>query len=298
MAGRVLAFILSLAGVSGLITAALTAAENQVAADTLLVQGSPPLSSDMVDHRIAVWESFLQVRFTDAQRAQLRDLIVADWQKDDKKAIKDALEDLKLYDQPAQLEKLRAVNQDSFVENLRAKKDAQGTILLAAFEAAHPDKKDIMRPRGYGDLVGIWSRGDAMPMRSNPITGRLEGISFSESSIIRIFSDGRFQHAWLHRHCGNGDRCCNEYSTAIQGGLAIEGQNFVLSGESGKLDYKNPCIPATNTTKALGPQRETVGWSLKHDPSNNALVLCLTEEPFQLSEQAQHHAVCYAKKRP
>jgi Spy/CpxP family protein refolding chaperone len=295
MLARFLALTLSIAGVTGVLTPARSAAQNQ--AGTILAPGSPPLTSDMVDHRVAVWEAFLQVHFTDDQKVRLRDAMITAWRKHDKDEIQQTLGDLKYYGQQAQIDSTRSANQANFVENLRAHpKDEECITLLEAFEAAHPDRKDVMSSRGYGDLIGTWSRGDALPSQRNPLTGRLEGISFSESSVLKIFSDGRFQHAWLHHHCPDGDRCCTEYATTMQGGISVEGQTLVLSGQSGDLVYKNPCAPNTSTTKSLGPQRETVGWSLKHDRGENAPLLCLEEEPFPLPGQTQHNAVCYTKQ--
>ena len=284
-AGRALTLLFSLA-LGGL-----------VAQETILVAGSPPLTSQMVDQRIAVWEEFLQVRFTDEQKAQLRDDMVDHWRHNDKDEIKGALEDVNLYGKTAQLEAVRQKNLESFVENLRAKKAPEDAILLAVFEAAHPDYKDVMHASGHGDLVGTWTRGDAMAPQRNPYTGALQGISFAESAILKIFSDGRFQYAWVHRHCPNGTICCRETSTMVHGGVSVEGQNLVLNAESGILMNHDPCVPKMNMNQPLQAKRESVGWSLKHDANTNAPVLCLTGEPFQVPG-LQPRAVCFSEKHP
>lgn len=282
-AGRILAvlFLLALGGL--------------FAQEAILVAGSPPLTSQMVDQRIALWEEFLQVHFTGEQKAQLQQYLVDAWRRNDQDEIKSTLEDVKLYANKARLDQVRATNQESFVERLRTKKDLESTTLLAAFEAAHPDGRDVLHASGHGDLVATWTRGDAMAPQRNPYTGALQGISFAESAILKIFSDGRFEYAWVHRHCPNGTLCCRETSTMVRGGVSVDAQNLVLNGESGNLINHDPCVPKMNMNQPLQPKRETMGWSLKHNPNTNALVLCLTEEPFQVPG-LQPRAVCFSKK--
>jgi hypothetical protein len=265
--------------------------------DPVLAAGDPPLTRSMVDRRLAVWEAFLQVRFTTAEREALANTIVDRWNQRDKEEIKNTLSDVKLYGHEAELKAARDANQAQFVQNLRNEPGKpQYAILLRAFQAAHPDDRDVMHARGLDDLVGKWEQGDAMTAGRNPITHRTEGISFTDALVLNIYSDGRFRHLWSHSHCSNG-MCCRQYGTAANGTIEVNGSTLVLANETGQMIARDPCLPSGNTGKTIEPVRETFHWSLQTDPATHARKLCLSRRPFQFTKEDTTKPGCYVKQR-
>ena len=263
--------------------------------EAVLAPGSPPLTREMAEHRIHVQEVFLDVHLTAEQRQKLEEALVDVWRRHDREEVQHALEDLRLYGNDDAIRNQRSSNLESYVENLRRHPgDLECETLLAAFEAAHPDHRDVMHARGEGELVGEWQTGDALAPQVNRFTGRAEGISFSEALVLKIFSDGRFHHEWVHRHCNGGVRCCNEMGTSVDGSVAVDGSRLTLNGEGGRAMSKDPCIAANNIDKALGAESRTFEWSLKHDASGAAM-LCLSGRPFQFAEKTD--PVCYRKAK-
>lgn len=266
-------------------------------ADTILAEGDPPLTQSMADRRLAVWEAFLEVRLTPEERQALTQTIVDGWKNHDKEEIRHTLSDLKVYGKAAELKAARDSNQGQFVQNLRDNPEKpQDAILLRAYEAAHPDRRDVMHARGLGELVGKWERGDAMTAGRNPITHRTEGISFTEALVLNIYSDGRFRHLWSHSHCSNG-ACCRQYGTTANGTISVEGSTLILAAETGQMLAKDACLPSGNLAKSLEPVRETFRWSLQTDPATHKARLCLSGKPFQFSKDEEKQEVCYLKQR-
>lgn len=260
---------------------------------TVLAPGNPPLTREMAEHRIHVQEAFLDVHLTAGQKEQLERALVETWRKNDREEIQHALEDLKFYGKDEQLRGLRAANLESYVQNLRNHKDEpEDATLLAAFEAAHPENRDTMHARGLDALVGDWQTGDALPPMINPVTHQPQGISFSEALILKIFSDGRFQHGWVHRHCAGGVQCCQETGTTAEGTIGVEGARLTLKEEHGSITNRNPCVPSAALNKSMDPQQQSFDWSLKQD-AKGAPMLCLSARPFQVTEKSS--PVCYKR---
>lgn len=271
--------------------------------DAVLAPGNPTLTQRMVNDAIAVWETFLELKFTGEQRRQLQQVIVDAWRRGDRKKIQDFLGDLKYVGKDDDLRAARDSNQAAFVEGLRRDpRDPANAIFLTAYNAAHPDRGEVMQARGLGQLVGEWQTGGAILPARDRTTGRLQGIRASDSLVLNIFSDGRFHHLWAHSHCDSGDTtCCRESSTSADGAISVEGSKLVLEATSGNELFKAPCLPKANLFQPIQQRREVLDWSVRRDPGTGTPKLCLARQPFnpQWNQQPgkQPGAVCYLKQR-
>ena len=266
------------------------------AQDETLVPGNPPLTKTMVEHEVWVLENFLEIQLNPEQKAELTRVLEDRWRKGEKDPIQNTLNDLKFYGKDAELKSLRATNQEAYVDRMRRERgDPFYAVLLPAFDAAHPDRRDVMTARGLGDLVGKWERGDALAPQLNPITHMAVGASFSDAIVLSIFSDGRFQHSWSHDHCSNG-RCCRQYGTIATGTVDVEASKLVLTPKAAQLFSRDQCIPAGNRTEPMPPKAQTFTYSLRTDARTKAPLLCLSGHPFQFDEKQGSEPLCYTKQ--
>ena len=65
--------------------------------DRVLAEGNPPLTQSMVDHCIAIWEIFFEIKITHEQHDALQRYMVEAWNRGDKEEINGAQAWLKLY---------------------------------------------------------------------------------------------------------------------------------------------------------------------------------------------------------
>ncbi len=262
---------------------------------TVLAQGNPPLTQRMVDQSITVWESFLEVKINREQRDVLQRAMIEKWTRD-KDEIHDTLENLKYYGKESELAAVRVANQSAVVDEMRKKtNDPQSRVILEIYDAAHPERKDFMRTHGMADLVGQWKRIDYMSPQTSPNSHEVIGVSFTDSLILIVFSDGHFKHFWVHSHCEPHYRCCHKYSTDVQGTVSVEGGQLVLKAESGTQLLDAPCNQAANSFGQIQPHAEKLAWSIQRG-ANNGLVLCLAAPPFNPWQQGPAKSVCYERQ--
>jgi hypothetical protein len=215
--------------------------------------------------------------------------------------MQDLLDNVSYAGKPRELRTVRDSNQAAFVEDMRRDpRDPGNAILLAAYNAAHPDRGEVMLTRGLGQLVGEWKRQDALMPERDKLTGRLRGITATDTLLLRIFRDGRFHHLWAHSHCISGYTCCNEYSTMADGTLSTEGTKLVLEAASGNEMFKAPCNPQANLFGKIKQTRMVLDWSLRRDARTGGLTLCIVNKPFSASWEQQpaggDQLFCYAKQ--
>jgi hypothetical protein len=266
------------------------------AQEDVLAPGNPPLTKTMVEHRIWVLEHFLDIHLSPQENDEFVRATADAWKGGDRQIIRSTLEDLKLFGSEAKIRQLILTGQQEFVDRMRDQPDeALNRILLEAFDAAHPDRKDVMRARGLGNLVGKWENGDAMAAQRNPVTGQVFGISFTDAQVLNIFSDGRFEHLWAHTHC-DGAACCNQYGTSAKGTVDVQRSKLILAAQSGAIFSKSGCVSGMNKTQATPPKSESFDYSLKMDPARHTPMLCLSGRPFQLNAKQESVHFCYLKQ--
>lgn len=295
----VLLLPLMLTGISTTISSAspaMGAPLQQNESATVLAAGDPPLTQAMVDHCIAVWEVFFEIKINQEQHNTLQQAMVQAWKRGDKQEVSGVQWWLKLYGKESEILAARAANQSAFVEAARQRtNDPESRVVVEIYDAAHPERKDFMRNHGMGDLVGEWKSGGAMLATRVPYSSQVIGSTFTDSISIIIFPDGRFKHFWVHSHCDRGNTCCRTYGTDVNGAVFVEGGKLVLKAESGNQFNNDPCVAANNSFAPIQPHEERVGWSIKRR-ANNLPALCLDAQPFNPWHQGPGQAVCYERK--
>lgn len=276
-----------------LVASAIAAAQS---GDARLAPGTPPLTLSMVEKRIAIWEWFLEAKLTPQQRVRFEKYMVDAWPTNKGDVVKNTLEDIALVGKEAELKPARQKLQGEYVEKLRRETDEESRVLLEAWEAAHPARKDLMTARGLGHLVGQWRFERALTPSRNTFTGQPDGVSFTDSLILDIYSDFRFHHLWANSHCSGGVTCCKAYGTEVRGTFTIEGSTLVLNADpAGDFLYEDACARETNKSGKLEQTRESFRWSVEKDPTTKKPMLCLSQRPFQFARAEGEKTICYRK---
>lgn len=266
--------------------------------ETVLAPGNPPLTEQMMNDVLAITEKFLELTFTAEQRLQLQRITADAWRRGDRKTIKTVLDDLKFVGKEDALRAARESNQATAVEELRRdSQDPNNAIVLAAYNAAHPDRGEIMQARGLGALVGTWHTGGSILPRRSYAYGPLIGIRATVSIILNIFSDGRFHYSWVHSHCASAESCCHHSGSAADGALSVENSKLVLEAASGFERYNDECSPERNVSQPIQQQREVFAWSLRNDPNTGMPEICLERQPFNPSWAEKSGTVCLVKHK-
>src|SRR4051812_133883 len=108
-------------------------------ADSILAEGSPPLTREMVKQLGSILTFLIDARFTAAQYERFELGIVRYWQTRDEDAIKNVVSNLKYAGQRQELEQLRKQSQQAFIDSWRLEeKDPVYVVLIEAYDAAHP----------------------------------------------------------------------------------------------------------------------------------------------------------------
>lgn len=264
--------------------------------DRVLAEGNPPLTQSMVDQRIAVWESFLEIKINREQRDVLQRAMVEGWTRD-KDEIHDTLEDLKFYGEKSEIAASRVANQSAFVAGLRKQpNDPAARQLLEIYDTTHPERKNLMQTRGLDNLVGEWKRVDALLAARGP-NNTYYGSTSTDTLILNIFPDGHFKHHWSHSHCHGQSECCGNYGTDVNGEISAQGSNLVLRANSGTALMRNACTPSTNFFKSMNPEPASLAWSVSR-PDAGRTRLCLSDRPFgfNFDHKAPAEVVCYEKQ--
>lgn len=265
--------------------------------DRVLAEGPPPLTQSMVDQRIAIWEIFLEVKVNHEQRDALQRAMVQVWKQGDKVLIQGTLEDIKMYGKEKDIVASRAANQSAYVDSLRKQPDEPvAKELVEIYDAAHPERKDFMRTHGMGDFVGEWKRQDAILASRGP-NNTYHGASATDTLILKIYSDGHFDHQWSHSHCTGQSECCRQYGTNMNGAFSAEGSNLTLQPNGGTVLMRDACTPSHNFFKEMPHDPQTFSWSITH-PNGKPTKLCLSDRPFNFNDdhKAAAQPVCYDKQ--
>jgi len=274
---------------------ALSSAALPPQADPVLVAGDPQLTQSMVDHRLAVWNTFFEVSITREQHDILQRAMIDAWKRHDKDWIEGTQSDIKLYGHESDIVANRLANISAYVEGLRKMTNDPGAVeLVKIYDAAHPERRDFMRAHGMGELVGVWKRQDAMVPSRDASTGRYIGISFTDTLILHIFADGRFKHFWSHSHCQQSNTCCRQYATDTNGTVSTSGATLTLKADSGTQLFKDACNAATNTSGPMTLQNVSLQWSIRNNAGKSQL--CLSTQPFDPWRQGPDKAVCYDRQ--
>ena len=147
-----------------ILTCLFTACTAAVVGQTsLLADGNPPLTQAVVDRVESVFERLLDIRLTATQHARLRQGLIVYWTEKDQNGMRTTLTNARYYDSPAEIAELRSSGQTAIIEGLRRDaaetNDPVSTVLVEAFDQAHPNMRASTRARTFADLVGTWKAG-------------------------------------------------------------------------------------------------------------------------------------------
>jgi hypothetical protein len=254
----------------------------------VLAEGNPPLTQRMVNRLANLFEFLLEIRLSGEQRERFQRGVIRYWAKNDRESMQNILTNLKYAElSQDELRVFREANQAIVVESMRRSSDApEEAVLLEAYDRAHPDRRDATRARGFNDLVGTWSRKDALGASTNPYNGGVTGVSYTDSGTIEISANGGFKLIRQHTHCGSG--CCRLDGSQEYGAVSIEGSMLVLQTKGGTKLVEDDCNPSLNQRVLVVPHRESFKWSIRPNPNNNANTLCWNTGPDT--------AICYEKQ--
>jgi hypothetical protein len=113
------------------------------AQNAVLVPGRPPLTQEMVDQCILLYEYILDVQFTHEQRTEITDSFADTWRRQDLDGMEDIVSNLELYAElaarsDAEQAVLRELLQAEVLKQLRASPDDESAQwLLAVYDAGH-----------------------------------------------------------------------------------------------------------------------------------------------------------------
>jgi len=248
--------------------------------DIILVSGNPPLTQSMVDHAVAIYEFVLDIELDPGQRDRFQQATIEYWKKDDRKQIAALLESLKLYGKPDELRKIRDSNRQGVIDALRADTGSPDSVVIVeAYDAAHPESKGSVEGSRIASLVGTWKRVDYLSANKNRYTGRLEGVSYTDTRTLEVLPEGAFKYSWVHGHCDyTSGACCHQQASFRNGTIALEGTNLVLNMAPGNDLYKDDCNHSLDKNSPTKAAKVSYPWTFSRDPNqNNALFLCWDE---------------------
>ncbi len=262
-------------------------------ASPVLAKGAPPLTQEMADKFLALYEFELDLKLSAGQHDQLQSLMVEAWKKNGRVVIGRVMDDLKAVGEKSKDElksSLGADYQVTLVEGIR--RGGMQTPLLRAFvelfDQAHPDRVAATRAKGFADLVGTWRREDSLMPSVDRYTGTPTTTSFTDARTLAIAADGHFKHVQSHNHCSGGV-CCRMWGSTELGTVRVEGAELVFEVKSGDKFTRDSCS-GLNLPGKIEPHRESVTWTIRPNPHlNNAPALCWTTEAKE--------NVCYNKQR-
>ena len=257
-------------------------------ASTARSQGSDQSpSSEIMNRYIAVYEYILEIKLNTTQRAGLQRGLTAYWKNRDQQAIQHVTDDVAYYDKKEEQASLRATSQLVIVEALRRQtKDSVAIVLVAAFDATHPDRKQATQAKGFKDLVGIWRQSDGVLAEKTP-GGQQMGVSYTKSNTLQISADGRFKLVKINTTYSGS--CRRLDVTTETGKVSADGALLVFDVQSGTDIVQDVCTPSVNQRKKLSPRKERFPWSIRPNANNNnALTLCWNTSSTT--------AVCYEKQ--
>ena len=255
----------------------------------VLAQGNPNLTQTIVSRLEKVYSRLLDIKLDRGEQERFRKGLIVYWTENNCDGIRTSLENLKYFDAPDQVAELRASSQVAIVEGLR--RDAAGTgdpvstVLVEAFDTAHPAMRAATRERTFADLVGIWKRQDALGSRVDPNSGAAVGVSYTDSRALDITSQGTFKFVRAHNHCNGG--CCRLDGSEETGSVSLVAGQLVFQTTKGSALIDDGCIGKQQRT-ATKPHRDSMGWSIRQGLNNNVTTLCLNTGPGK--------AECYEKQ--
>lgn len=264
------------------------------AAGAVLAPGNPPLTQEMVDKFLGLYEFILDLKFSAEQRNRLLGVMTEAWRKNDRHVIDRVVGDVQFVNRRRTKEEAkRALGEDyqvTLVSGMRRSlPDPLISPLIEAFDEAHPDRREATRAKGFADLVGTWEWHDALNQQRDAYSGALRGVGYVDGGQLVITPDGQFKLLRTHRHCEGA--CCREQGKSESGTVSVERGELVFQIKSGMEVSRDGCNAGPDRQSAISPHRESYGdWNIYRNPvHDNALTLCWNTAP--------NESTCYVKQQ-
>lgn len=253
--------------------------------DTMLADGNPPLTQEMVNNLVGFFEFAFEGTFTNVQRREFQQQLVTSWRGNDDKAIDSVVSLLKINAQLPQLSadqrlEVQKQSQATLLEEFRKQPDNEtGRLLLAVYEDSHgakrtngPESRERATPwevstgRASGipaEIVGSWRAGTVSSTSfMNKNTGSYAAPSGTQASYT-IFADGRYEYAGMTQQ--SMYNCTTRFMTYKTGVVAINGSTLTFIPKNSQFTSEDTCMAKNNYKKAAGMERETYQWRLERD---------------------------------
>ncbi|HEY0461204.1 MAG TPA: hypothetical protein VGC97_18860 [Pyrinomonadaceae bacterium] len=256
---------------------------------TVLAQGEPPLTQEMVTRLASVYETILDIKLDVGGRARFQKGVIEYWTTRNADGIAGSLTNLKYYGQPDELAALKNSSQNVIIESLRRDIEATGDevskVLVEAFDAAHADRRMATRAKTFNDLIGVWKRTDSL-LAEKPSYGGQMGVSYTDAGTLEIKPDGSYKLVKVHNYYGSG--CSRMDGSTESGTVTAKGTNLIFQIKSGSTETKDGCVNRDART-TVKPHTETLAWSIRPNPDNdNIATLCINT--------GKDTAACYEKQ--
>lgn len=262
---------------------AMTASAQRIAT----VSGKPCLTQEMVNQYRSVYEFLLEIKLNPQQKDGLQKGLLQYWKSGNTEAIEQIIADVKYYGKPGELLSLRNSSQKTIVEAFRRDaKDSVSKLLIEAYDAAHPERVQSTKAKGFSDLIGIWKRTDGLLAEKN-YSGQPAGVSYTETETIEIYANGKYKHIKVHSHYSGN--CSRTDGKTEYGTVKVNGTKLFFEIQAGSEMSSNDCSRTLNHPKKVKPRTESFPWTIKTNPdNNNAPTLCWNTSNIT--------AVCFEKQ--
>jgi len=234
--------------------------------------GEPALSQVIIDQYRSVYEYLLELKLNEQQKMRLQNGVIHYWKVNNPEAIEQIISDVKYYGKTDELESLRNSSQSVIVEAFRRdENDSVSLLWTEAYDAAHPERIQATKAKGFTDMIGTWKRTDGL-LAEKTYSSQPAGVSYTESESIEISADGKFKHIKVHSHYSGN--CSQTDGKTEYGIIKLDGTKMIFDIQSGTEMVEDACSPSLNKQQLIKPHKESFPWIIKTNPNNNILTLC------------------------
>jgi hypothetical protein len=251
----------------------------QTTANSLLVDGNPPLTRDTVTKSADFFQWAMGGNFTAGEQAEYERHLIRVWREKDEGSIRVIGEIVVMRDKlvgqpPEKLKPLVEQIQSGLLKELRAQpNDGLAQVLLKMYDRTHDSSS-----QSAGALVGEWE--ESYSGNSDHSTGA--GTTPFRSSdhaknIVRFYADGSYKSAFINQSRFS-DVCKITVSYVGEGIFSLDGNTLRLK-ERTRRETSRSCWPTDNYDKELQPGNYDYPWQLERDEKGLKLILVVNGKP-------------------
>ena len=252
----------------------------------VLVDGTPPLTGQLIDQITEFFEWVFEMKLNRERRGLFAFRLRTIWLVRDQNAIDAFVNARKRFDSlAAESQQLRNQERDRIRTVLleaygNEPPETMWGLLISAYRETSPagtpgNPLTGARPTAVPlELVGEWiaRRGSGTSYR-DPRTGQ-SGPPDATVASYKIFANGTYEHGMLMQSALYN--CSTTIFGRETGTIVVAGSTFTITPRPGTLDYKSSCSPSLNSNKTTNFPRETMSWWIDRD--EYGVKLCLKNE--------------------